>query len=721
MPKVIQFIKSKLELHRGLDIPNPYSKNGNTQRSKDKGLNWTLDFILPQLRCSRTFHSIMTKQKSIRLIGSLACFILITLVSYAIFPISLKPQTAEATTGTAKASETTLTLSTGYTTARMNLTVANSSGTFASSSSEELAKFTVATDNYTGYTLTLTGSDDTQELLNSATNTTLSSIPNALTETAFDSSTYNGKWGYKPSKYNSVLNTDTYYPAPTTSTIATLDTTSVPNSTANEYTIGLGARADYTTASGEYTKTFILNAIANDVAYTISYKDNTGDSTVTGSPITPATTTAGSVSGGTASSATLSSGIPTRTGYTFKNWCLGTVSDSGTVCTGTTFSAGDSFGIDQTLDNTDLTLYAVWEINTYSLTINFAGTGVSSVKVCKTSGDCSGNNLVGTISTSGDSISNLPYNSTYYLYPTFTSGYEVNYWVSTGSYGTLSSTSATNPTFTIGAGDGEVKLNGRNTPTYTMQNFTSTLCSELASSTSYDYYLKDVRDNQYYSVRYINGNCWMTENLRLGYDESNPDNITLTLSSSTSNIESVYTDSSPLTIKTYDLVTFGPSTSSGECYGTYDSTTKTGTGAGYTNPCIHAGTISATNAPFSDIDLPTVWYNFAMASADTITGTSNNAVLQYDICSSGWRLPTLAEALSIGDSSSTYVEPFNAVYGGAYGRGSNISQNRTAHWWASTVASKPVRRRIGYDSTNTLMVGSGTRDGGDYIRCILSS
>ena len=92
------------------------------------------------------------------------------------------------------------------------------------------------------------------------------------------------------------------------------------------------------------------------------------------------------------------------------------------------------------------------------ITISFANSGISSVKVCKTSGNCSGENLIGTISTSGGSVYDVEYGSTYYLYPTLSSGYELDSWTKTSPTGTLSSTSASNPTFTMGDGNGAITI-----------------------------------------------------------------------------------------------------------------------------------------------------------------------------------------------------------------------------------------------------------------------
>ncbi|MBR3172677.1 hypothetical protein IKF21_02070, partial [Candidatus Saccharibacteria bacterium] len=84
---------------------------------------------------------------------------------------------------------------------------------------------------------------------------------------------------------------------------------------------------------------------------------------------------------------------------------------------------------------------------------------VSSVQVRTASG--TGGTLKGTVSSSGGYVSGLTYNTAYYLYPTFSSGYEFSSWAKTSGSGTLSSTSASNPYFTMGAGNGTVTITGK--------------------------------------------------------------------------------------------------------------------------------------------------------------------------------------------------------------------------------------------------------------------
>ncbi len=159
-------------------------------------------------------------------------------------------------------SAASLTLSITNPSAIVNLVVASQDGTFASSTtnSNDIA-FSVTSTNPTGYTLSIAGNND-DGLLSGNKNNSFSSITSATSESVFSShTTLNGKWGYKPNKLNSATNTN-YLPAPTTDATV-LDETTAANTTANNYTIAVGARADYSMTTMDYTNTFQLIAVSN--------------------------------------------------------------------------------------------------------------------------------------------------------------------------------------------------------------------------------------------------------------------------------------------------------------------------------------------------------------------------------------------------------------------------------------------------------------------------
>ena len=405
-------------------------------------------------------------------------------------------------------------------------------------------------------------SSNDEGLLTSTNGGSLSSITSAISLDTFAGSTsYNGKWGYRPSVYNAAANTS-FLPSPTT-TATTLDTTTAPNtSTPNYYTIEIGVRSDYTTASSSYTNTFIITAVSNPINYTISYNSHTSDN-VTNMPTTQSSSTM-------ATNIVLSSDVPVRDGYDFMGWCT-VAPDTATpeTCTGTTFQPGGDFGIDQTtLNNT--TLYAMWQVQ-------------------------------------------VP------------------------------------------------------VPTGSIQDFTLQQCQYYANSS--DYTLTDTRDNNTYTVRYINGNCWMTQNLRLSGGR--------TLTSADSNVASSwYFPNASLT----------NGNSYTDAYSTISSNTSYG---GY--------------------------YNYCAASAGTNCQTSSATNTTYDICPKGWRLPTYDEQSGI--TGTSYVSAFSPVYSGGYNGDSPYDTGSYGYWWSSTANFNYNQYILSYVS-GSLGTGSGGKSFGFSVRCV---
>ena len=147
-------------------------------------------------------------------------------------------------------------------------------------------------------------------------------------------------------------------------------------------------------------------------------------------------------------------------------------------------------------------------------------------------------------------------------------------------------------------------------------------------------------------------------------------------------------------------------TSGGECYGKYTTSTETGNGDGYTNTCIHSGSNSYTSGN-------TVWYNYALASAGTITGTDNIAVATESICPKGWTLPTKKQA-----DNNTDIDIFSPVLGGMYYNSSLGADSTHGLWWVDIASNSALRYRLDYNgSLSTDNEGNG-RNAGLYIRCV---
>ena len=309
----------------------------------------------------------INKFKLIRITGIATSVALLSLVFLSVFPIINHQEAAEAFD--AYPDNVNLTMVVGKESASLDITPTDATGTFASSSTSEVASFDITTNNYTGYTLSISGSDNIGQLSNTATGTTLDTIASATDATTFatgNQADYSNKWGYRPSKLNSVDNTN-FLPAPTT--IATiLDETTTANPTvANNYTIGLGARVDYAKPTGTYTNTYTLTAVANYIAYAITYSDTTGEAT----DIPPVQS--GSVG---VASINLSTSEPKRPTYAFAGWCdqVPTASNNyeATACSGNTYAKGASYALNPTANNVK-TLYAYWAPISFSAAYIAAG------------------------------------------------------------------------------------------------------------------------------------------------------------------------------------------------------------------------------------------------------------------------------------------------------------------------------------------------------------
>lgn len=204
-----------------------------------------------------------------------------------------------------------------------------------------------------------------------------------------------------------------------------------------------------------------------------------------------------------------------------------------------------------------------------------------------------------------------------------------------------------------------------------MQDLTAAQCS--GSSDGATATLKDRRDNNSYTIAKINGNCWMTQNLRLAGGT--------TLTSTYSNVSSSYT------IPTTDLTS----------------------GNSYTDGRIHnSGNITTG-----------YWYNFCAASAGTNCSSSNSSNTTYDICPKGWRLPTKTEFDGI--TGTSYISAFSPVTGGHYRNGS-LSSTSYGYWWSSTAYHSFYQYTLYYNgsSLGTSSGSYGTKDLGFYVRCIRS-
>jgi uncharacterized protein (TIGR02145 family) len=187
-------------------------------------------------------------------------------------------------------------------------------------------------------------------------------------------------------------------------------------------------------------------------------------------------------------------------------------------------------------------------------------------------------------------------------------------------------------------------------PRYYMQDFTVSDCQALASDQAFIVY--DRRDEKDYTVRYIGQACWMTQNLRI--------------------TGIVYAEDS--NFSTYDSVNLSEYS--------LDSNDET-----YANHCDSANGLNYVCSKNSGNKVNGVWYNYAAASANTITGDLTSTLATEDICPSGWRMPAYLDDPNPAYKINTLYsskEKFTFVVNGVYSNGS-ITELDRSRWWTTQV------------------------------------
>ena len=573
-------------------------------------------------------------------------------------------------------------------------------GKFADSGNETIS---VSTTHAAGYVLKVKASSAT-DLKNSSGTTGFTSISSAISAETFDTSAYNGKWGYKPSKLNSVANTN-YLPAPTTSG-STLD--SVSSATNNNYTVSIGARANINTAIGDYSNTFVFTVTANPTPYKITYNANTTD-TVSNMPSNVSTSSA-------TETVTISSNSPTRSGWYFTGW---NTSASGS---GTSYAKGSTFTLNQTSTDNTLTLYAQWTDCRAGYICYKSNAGTDTVE--GTMADQS----VGASATS----------ATLQAYNFKRSGYAFLGW-STKENPTIGTDTIYGPmediTFTALTDDG-LRLYAVWLPKsteYTMQTFSASVCSSKLTKVTYNsssatftatansfIALEDSRDGNIYTVaRLSDGNCWMLENLRL--DDSATISSTNTHNPISSFTKLSATSSSWCTTNSSDCDDQSMlNTTNMNMNGTY-----TGNWYAYGN-----------------------YYNWYSATAGNGTYGVSSGSVSGDICPTNWRLPIGANSTatysfgalstSMGGTSATMNTsstptgavmsarlrqfPNNLVYSGYWLSSSAYYRGSRGNYWSATANSSDYAYNLYVNST---YVYPGTYNYGKYrgysVRCVAGS
>ena len=610
---------------------------------------------------SNPFYCIVKLRKIAFASLSLSFLLLLSLLVYP----HILPNNSHATAG--EESTTSLSISPSGT-AALTLTP----GVFGSTSEQTVS---VSTTNYRGYTLTLTTSGTSTDLVNTSNSSlTISSLTTSKVASSFGS-----EYGYSTDGTN-------YNPAPSTSGSGdVLDTTST--STAKTYGLSFGAKVAENVPAGTYQNTFTLSASANDTGYAITYNSNAASGV---SNMPSPNPQEGTISGLTV---TLSSRVPARTGFQFLGW------DENSSATTATYSAGDTFTLDPETANSK-TLYAIW------------GCG----GICYYGNGDDGTGTMENQTASANSSQTLRASN-------FSrSGYGFAGWNTkadgTGtSYGpmatiTMPSTGAL-PLYAVWV-EAESGV--------TMQTFDPTASTYANASTGTVIALTDSRDNEVYAVaKLADGNWWMIENLRLDIATANITtsntnhpgaSLMLQKDSFSGDTWQTCTDS---TIACMDQISYSLANTNRSNTASYNQNNA----AGLTSSWYSYGGM----------------YNWFTATAGNglYSISSQSTVLAGDICPSGWHLPTggtsttteyksLNTAVNSGSTSvSTGLRAFpnNFVYSGYYYGSSAYSRGSDGYYWSSTASNNNNAYYLNFDSS---YVYPGTNGSNKYygraVRCL---
>lgn len=197
----------------------------------------------------------------------------------------------------------------------------------------------ITTDNYTGYSVSLSNPTASTDLVNADDSTlvipTISPTGSSVTVSDFG----NG--------YGVSLDGVNYVAAPTSESPLPIGGRNSAGS--DTYTLEFGANPSATTAPGSYRKSFTVVAIVHNPQFSVAFHPNTTDQ-VTDMPADISTTTS------TTGIVTLPETSPTRTSYSFLGW------DTNASATTPIYPAGatNTITLEPTTAN-EIELYAIWE------------------------------------------------------------------------------------------------------------------------------------------------------------------------------------------------------------------------------------------------------------------------------------------------------------------------------------------------------------------------
>ena len=535
------------------------------------------------------------------------------------------------------------------------------------------AEIGVTTTASAGYRLYVYAEDNALKSLNPQTQQTIA----ATTRTSAVERLANNTWGYNLSEGTTAGATFAKLPTSDAAPAAEKDTSATSGATGDIYTLALGAKVDSTMPSGTYTATMTVAAVAEPSGIPITYDANggyyNGDSSQTTQQVSY-NVSAGSGETKIAKTSNISDTGVQDGGYG------NNVEETQTV----TIPGAESLQVTVSYqtESTSFDWLAIYDGSVTPSQSNYddsvTGKLGGSTKVDNEVFIIQGDTAQFYFRSSSVSSDYYGYYAVVQEAPTITPSAEVLTpmrpgYVFWGWYKDAAGTKGEE--FTV---DGSLQAG----TVYAkwlldvgpIQDFTNAQCQSLASTT--DVAATDRRDSNIYAVRYINGACWMTQNLRLSSTTERGESRVLT--SADSNVTRNW--SFPTT-----------SLTSGESYTKARSTISSDTSYGG-------------------------YYNYCAASAGTVCSTSSAQDATQDICPKGWRLPTDSEMNGI----TSYVSAFSPVYSSSYINGSLRNTGSYGHWWSATAYGTFSQYGLHYNG-GSLSTYDSEMSSGFSVRCIRSS
>ncbi len=560
--------------------------------------------------------------------------------------------------------------------------------------------FNVATNNPTGYTVTMSV-PQTAMPHSSLASTTLPTLESTTTEANFPAN----KWGYKT--------TGDYNPVALTNTDSAWNFDGPTNS--QNHTVTLGAKVDSLQPAGIYETTITFTAVANPNSprLTVSFDGNGADSG-TMNPIL--------LYGG--DTATISSNTFSKASYSFNGW------NTEAHAAGQGYGNGDTITAPILTEPKTITLYAQW-------TENSGGSG----------GSGGGSSVAGRTLERAFEEAYLYNNGNLDGYKGMYVPEKDNLGNFTGVYHEATSSSEYNGIaardLRYGMQDINLLVDGEN-----VCDRTTVIGSEA--------YVLDLRDfKSYHIIKMRDGRCWMQDNIAL-----NPTDSTTRTRMATYN----YTNATDEAVDNY-LNGGNPNNRDGwsnvaAYYSADNGLTYTGSERSreFIAPRFNLDRANSVSSSAKDIKNGWVaggYYNYCGASAGTFcyhdgngstTGAPDNPNSPidspYDICPSGWRMPTASDSTFSsdykGETYSMYYsyhfsndEPndeqyitdlFHPAMNGYLQSGFAGQGGRTNYWtstWTTAMGMKTMYISVNNNTGKYIYSQSGAhRAMGFSVRCI---